>query len=882
MPIQLAIDFGTTNSVLAQWNAEFGQAELIRLPNISQPDDPPLVPSLVYVQNGKKGEILFGQPAKASLIDVFQDERIFRDFKRGLLTADEAIARDIDGVPWNHADAGKHFVHALIQNLPFSQSEIDQLVLTVPVTAFSHYLNWLTDTFNELQVEKVRVVDESTAAALGYAVTEPGALVLVFDFGGGSLDLSLVKLPESRVRAGGFLRRIFGVSAGQHAARVIAKSGQVLGGGDVDRWLLAEIFQRTGNFSETSEQANIQLLSACEKAKIQLSSKTSADIEFQNGGHPQTITITRGELEELLHKQRFTERLQQAIQKILNTARREGIFLEDIQNVLLVGGMSQMPLVQETLVAFFPECVLHSNKPFTAVVEGALQIAAGFGLEDYLTRSFGLRHFDLQKGVRTYEEILPAGTRYPMETPVEVLLGTAYEGQQTIELIIGEIDVEAVAAVDVNYEQGEAIFVARLDEHNQAIHPVNLYNAIENRVQIKTCSQPGEACLRAAFRLDDNRRLYVSLTDLNSEELLLDEAILADLEVTSPSEESDDATGFEPTLASQSPRRIGVRLSIRQLANLLSANALPPEAYSIEAAAVMLNNKDLYVRYEAARMLARRGDRPARLVLEEALAHGNAPTRASTIRHIHGLTWFTAQSLLQAALADSEWRVRESAIYALCDFRDPRAYQLAAQALLHENEDEVFAAAAWGMRNSYEPEAVPALKASLQAKNLEIRERALESLGTNGSSEAAEVVRQVLDEDAHPDLQYAAALSLLEISGENCLPNLIAKIETGGPEVRHALLRATFHACNYLGIQLGNSPHCLAFLEVLEIALQEPDPAVRLAAIWPLAWIRHPRAEALLLLAYGAEENKSFQSEIIHIATSLGSPAAQNMQPSED
>jgi molecular chaperone DnaK (HSP70)/HEAT repeat protein len=874
--ISLAIDFGTTNSVIARWDDQLQVAQLINLPNISQKMPPPLVPSLVYVQDGKNAEILLGQPAKEMLAASPQDQRIFRDFKRGLLTADEAVARDIDGTCWNHADAGKYFVHKLLQQLPFNQSEIDQLVLTVPVTAFSHYLSWLTDTFSELQVAKVRVVDESTAAALGYAITEPGALVLVFDFGGGSLDLSLVRLPQSRSRVGGFLGQIFGVGAGKHAARVIAKSGQVLGGGDVDRWLLAEVLNQIEISQEGSGQENIGLLSACETAKIQLSSQTSTEILVQNGSQTQTVPITRTELEFLLHQHQFPERLQQAIQKILNTARREGIFREDIQNVLLVGGMSQMPLVQETLAAFFPDHTLHCDKPFTAVVEGALQIAAGFGLEDYLAHSYGLRHFDHQKGAPIYEEILPAGTRYPMDHPVEILLGSAHEGQQTIELIIGEIDSEAVSAVDVQYdEQGEAVFVAHLDEQNQAIHPINQSNAAENQIQLDAPPSPGEACLRAAFSLDANRQLFVTVTDLNSEKKLLEHTLLANLESTSSPDPIEVTMGLEPVLISETPKRIGVRLSIRQLANLLSANALPPDAYSIESAAVMLNHKDLYVRYEAARMLGRRGDRPARLVLEEALNSRQAPTRASAIRHVSGLTWFTAQSLLQKALADPEWRVRESAIFALCDFRDPRAYQLAAQALQQETVDEVFAAAAWGLRNSYEPEAVPALKASLQAQNLEIRERALESLGNNGSQEAAQVIHQVLTLEAEPDIRYAAALSLLEINGERALPDLITMIKNESAEARLAMLRAIFHASNYLGIQLGNSKHAKNLLAVLEMALNDSDSEVRLAVIWILAWMRHSKAEELLISACQAEENQPFNHEIRHIATSLGSPIAE-------
>jgi HEAT repeat protein len=394
-------------------------------------------------------------------------------------------------------------------------------------------------------------------------------------------------------------------------------------------------------------------------------------------------------------------------------------------------------------------------------------------------------------------------------------------------------------------------------------------------------AQPGKAYLKAFFRLDENRRLFVDVIDNKTGEYHLQDTLLANLETEETSEIATHANGFEPAIIFERQQRGGMRLSIRQLANLLSANALPPEAYSIESAAVMLSHKDLYVRYEAARMLGRRGDRAARLVLEDAVIKGDAPMRASAIRHVHGLTWFSAQPLVQAALADKEWRVRESTIYALCDFDDSRAYQLAADALQKETRDEVFAAAAWGLRNSFAPEAVPALKASLKAKNLEIHERALESLGTNGSPGATVVIQQVLDNDVRPEIQYAAALSLLEIKGDSCLPDLIANIKEGSPQVQLALLRAIFHASNYLGIQLGSSQFCEDLLRVLETTLDSDDPEMRLAAIWPLAWMRHPKADELLHRAYQHEKNRSLRAEIQHIAMSLGSPVAQSFTEGE-
>jgi molecular chaperone DnaK (HSP70) len=149
----------------------------------------------------------------------------------------------IDGTLWADRDAGQHFLRSLIATLPH-HDEIDQLVMTVPVAAFRGYVDWLNSIVGEA-AEKIRVVDESTAAALGYAVTEPGSLVLVFDFGGGTLDLSLVQLPDSRERTGGILSLFRHTPTAKHAARVMAKAGRVIGGSDVDHWLLLEVLKQT-------------------------------------------------------------------------------------------------------------------------------------------------------------------------------------------------------------------------------------------------------------------------------------------------------------------------------------------------------------------------------------------------------------------------------------------------------------------------------------------------------------------------------------------------------------------------------------------------------------------------------------------------------------
>ena len=206
--MKLAIDFGTTNSVVAQWNAdERDPIRVLALPELS--DDPlPLIPSLVYVEQA--GQAVAGQAVRARGLDQRPDNRLFRNFKRGIVASPAPAPRPIDGVLWGDREAGREFVKHVLDALPVDRAEIEQLVLTAPLSAFEDYLAWLSAIMEQIapDLPPVRVVDEATAAALGYAVTEPGAVVLVFDFGGGTLGLSLVQLPQHKDQTGGFLGRL--------------------------------------------------------------------------------------------------------------------------------------------------------------------------------------------------------------------------------------------------------------------------------------------------------------------------------------------------------------------------------------------------------------------------------------------------------------------------------------------------------------------------------------------------------------------------------------------------------------------------------------------------------------------------------------------------
>ncbi len=520
---KLAIDFGTTNSVIATWDEDAGRSTSLHLPGLSINEDKkqPLVPSLVYIHDGKNRTITAGRAVQEAQLDIRPDNRLFRNFKRGIVTTASTSTRIIDGQQWSDEDAGDVFIRAMLNGLPTPIEDVEQIVLTAPVASFQSYISWLHSAINDLK--QIRIVDESTAAALGYTVTEPGALVLVFDFGGGTLDMSLVKLPESKASTGGVLGRLIGGKANQHRATVIAKAGRNLGGSDVDQWLLSSILSRLNVSIDELGADYSRLLTQCEQAKIDLSTQETAEVEFAG----QTIPITRQELNAILRDNGFFTALRRVIDKVMITARQQGVFREDIHHVLMVGGTSLMPAVQNTLKDYFTDMAVRADKPFTAVAEGALQVACGFGVQDYLVHSYGIRHLDPTTNVQQYDEIIPMGTVYPMDKPIEVYLGAAHEQQSELEIVVGEIDTDAVSMIEVQYQDGQATFVAQANRNAADIIPLNLDMATV--VPLDPPGMPGDDRIKAEFHVDEQRRLLVTITDLQAHRVLISDHVVASL-----------------------------------------------------------------------------------------------------------------------------------------------------------------------------------------------------------------------------------------------------------------------------------------------------------------------------------------------------------------
>jgi molecular chaperone DnaK (HSP70) len=527
----LAIDFGTSNTVITRWNPVTEQPEVVALQGLAQQiaQNPPLVPSLVYVKNAIAAEVVVGQGVRDRGLDVGNDPRFFRNFKRGIGTPIQGFLPDLEGQRLSFEQIGQWFLTETVQSLQ-QQMPVSELIFTVPVDSFEAYRHWLTQVCTTLDVDQIRMLDEPTAAALGYGLQD-GSTLLVVDFGGGTLDLSLVELTAaaSAQRPLGFIlkwgKQSMGETSAQRpqTARVLAKAGENLGGADIDNWL-ADFFEATQGVTVTP-----LTLRLVERLKIQLSSRPQATEAFFNDETLDSLelSLTRSQLEQILDKNGFFDRLDTRMAQVLQQARRQGIAPEDVDAVLMVGGTAQMPAVQQWVQHYFPAAKIRSDRPFTAVAEGALQLQRGLDLQDFLYHSYGIRYWDRRQSRHGWHAIIPAGQAYPMAEPKELVLGASTEGQPSIELIIGELgDAAATTATEVFFE-GDRLVTRQRQTDGAVVQPLNEGEGSRTIARLDPLGVPGSDRVRVLFQVDGDRTLRITVEDiLTGETLLMDQPVV--------------------------------------------------------------------------------------------------------------------------------------------------------------------------------------------------------------------------------------------------------------------------------------------------------------------------------------------------------------------
>ncbi|AIE75090.2 MULTISPECIES: Hsp70 family protein [unclassified Synechocystis] len=527
-----AIDFGTTNTVIARWNEATRQGELIDLTSLSRPlgDSGPLIPSLIYVENAALGQVAIARQVLDRGRDIPTDVRFFKNFKRGIGAVVQGFLPQLDGQTLTFEKLGQWYLEKIVQTLTEQEGkEPDCLALTVPVDSFESYRHWLSETCHSWGIEEIRLLDEPTAAALGYGV-EDASQILVLDFGGGTVDFSWVQLGDGGEKSrSGFLLKWSGIITGSQAgeksalAKVVAKAGANLGGSDIDYWISeyfteAQGLQVSPWIKRLAERLKIALGETEEATEVYFDDQAFESYEFQ---------LRRSDLTEILQQRQFFARLTALWEQVQRTAQRRGLTPNHLDAVLVVGGTSRLPMVQDWINAQFPASKIRNQHPFGAIALGALQIYQGRQVQDYLYHSYGVRYWNRRKNSHNWHPIIKSGQGYPMAEPIELTLGASLNNQPSIELIVGELG-SSIGATEV-YFDGNQLITRVLENQEFTVQPLNDRNGARQIAQLSPPGVPGGDRVKVKFWVDDQRYLRLTVEDLLQQKLLLENQAVAQL-----------------------------------------------------------------------------------------------------------------------------------------------------------------------------------------------------------------------------------------------------------------------------------------------------------------------------------------------------------------
>jgi molecular chaperone DnaK len=406
----VGIDLGTTNSEIAI--VKDGKPEVIANAEGSR-----LTPSIVAFT--KTGEVLVGEPAKRQAI--LNAERTVRSIKRQMGTNNKIKIDNKDYTPQE--------ISAFILRKMKNDAEavlggkITKAVITVPAYFEDAQRQATKDAGRIAGLDVMRIINEPTAAALGYGIDKSkDEMIIVCDLGGGTFDVSLLEI-------GGGVIEVKATSGNNH-----------LGGDDFDQrimdWLIDNFKKETGVDLSGDKQAMQRLKDASERAKIELTTKMETEINLPyitadaNGPKHLQVSLTRAKLESLIRD--IVEKMRDPIETVLNDSK---IAIEDIGEILLVGGPTRMPIVQDFLKNIFHKEPSKAVNPDEAVAIGAAveaSILAGetkreVVLVDVTPLSLGV---EVKGGLM--HRIIPRNTTVP--TKKSEVFTTAEDGQTEVEI----------------------------------------------------------------------------------------------------------------------------------------------------------------------------------------------------------------------------------------------------------------------------------------------------------------------------------------------------------------------------------------------------------------------------------------------------------------
>ncbi len=371
----IGIDLGTTNSCVAILDGDHARV-------IENAEGDRTTPSIIAYADD--GEILVGQPAKRQAVTnpkntLFAIKRLI-----GRRFEDEEVQRDLKIMPFGitRADIGDAWVEVKGKKMAppqisaevlkkmkktaedFLGEPVTEAVITVPAYFTDAQRQATKDAGRIAGLEVKRIINEPTAAAFAYGVNKVKGerKVAVYDLGGGTFDISIIEIDEVD---------------GEKTFEVLATNGNThLGGEDFDNRLinyLVDEFKREQGMDLRNDMLALQRLKeAAEKAKIELSSAQQTDVNLpyitadQTGPKHMNIKVTRSKLESLVE-----DMVKDSLEPVRIALKDSGLTVSEIDDVILVGGQTRMPMVQKAVSDFFGKEPRKDVNPDEAVAMGA-------------------------------------------------------------------------------------------------------------------------------------------------------------------------------------------------------------------------------------------------------------------------------------------------------------------------------------------------------------------------------------------------------------------------------------------------------------------------------------------------------------------------------